>query len=103
VGTFRYDRNDEVEFGDRTLLHLQIVIGQKLRRGESFYFTWRDRDNGSNGRTTIWIHPAVPITYRYTDDQMPKVNSAWLQLLSDTAYSGNGLQIVLEPADHPRA
>jgi len=41
----------EVEFEDRALVHLQIVIGSKLRRGESFFPSWNDSATVGAGRT----------------------------------------------------
>jgi hypothetical protein len=42
MGKLAYDRSLTIDFDDRTLAHLQIVIGMKMRRGESFYFSWKD-------------------------------------------------------------
>ena len=33
MGKLTYDHSLSVDFDDRTLAHLQIVIGMKLRRG----------------------------------------------------------------------
>jgi len=42
MGKLTYDSTLTVDFDDRVLAHLQLVIGAKLRRAESFYFSWRD-------------------------------------------------------------
>lgn len=42
MGKLVYDSTFTAEFDDRLLTHLQIVIGMKLRRGESFMFSWKD-------------------------------------------------------------
>ena len=39
MGTLTYDSKLAVSFDDRILAHLQVVIGNKLRRGEPFFFT----------------------------------------------------------------
>lgn len=39
MGKFIYNGSVRVEIEDRTLAHLQAVIGRKLRRGEGFHFT----------------------------------------------------------------
>ncbi len=41
MGKFMYETL-RVDFEDRVLAHLQYVIGAKLRRRESFHFSWRD-------------------------------------------------------------
>jgi len=50
MGRLVYDQVASVEFDDRLLLHFQIVIGIKLRRRESFYFSWRDEQTVGKGR-----------------------------------------------------
>ena len=57
MGTLQYD-GVLVEFDDRLLAHLQIVIVQKIRRGESFLMSWRDAAETGDGHSAIWIHPA---------------------------------------------
>lgn len=39
MGKLYYDSTLNTDIDDRTLAHLQVVIGAKLRRGESFYFS----------------------------------------------------------------
>jgi hypothetical protein len=97
LGTLSYDATLKIDFDDRTLAHLQIVIGAKLRRGEAFYFSWRDEDTTGDGRTTIWLHPALPLVYKYFGSKMPRINPAWIQRLTEAANSNAGLQIVAEP------
>ena len=52
MGKFIYDSMVKVDFEGRLLAHLQLVIGAKLRRGESFHFTWKDDTDGPTLRTT---------------------------------------------------
>jgi len=98
VGKLTIDSTLVVEFDDRLLAHLQLVIGAKVRRGESFHFTWKDDPSVGDGRTTVWIHPATPIVYKYFGSRQPSINRAWLEALTLTANSANGLQIVPEPS-----
>ncbi len=50
MGTLIYgDSGLIVDFDDRVLAHLQIVIGAKLRRHEGFFFTWKDDLAGREG------------------------------------------------------
>ncbi|PRY64300.1 hypothetical protein B0I08_1137 [Glaciihabitans tibetensis] len=97
MGTLTYDSEFTVDFEDRVLAHLQIVIGAKLRRGESFYFSWKDDDRIGDGRTAIWLHPSISLIYKYYGGRMPRVNRYWIDQLVVTANSVSGLQIVPEP------
>ncbi|MBN9605545.1 MAG: hypothetical protein J0G30_02920 [Actinomycetales bacterium] len=99
MGKLTLDSTLVVEFDDRLLAHLQLVIGAKVRRGESFHFTWKDDPSIGDGRTTVWIHPATPIVYKYFGSRQPTINRAWLEALTLTANSATGLQIVPEPAE----
>jgi hypothetical protein len=97
MGTFLYDVDFSADFDDRLLAHLQIVIGSKLRRGESFYFSWHDDVRVGNGRTSLWLHPAVPLRYKYYGGRMPRINPAWIRILALSADSTAGLQVLDEP------
>lgn len=97
MGKFIYDGNVKVDFEDRTLAHLQMVIASKLRRGEPFNFTWRDDTSIGDGRTTVWVHPRCSLVYKYYGSRTPQLNVAWIDALAHTANSATGLYIVPEP------
>jgi len=97
MGRFSYDSNVTVDFDDRLLAHLQAVIGAKLRRGESFYFTWVDDGSTGDGRTTIWLHPRVSLAYKYFGKREATLNRAWIERLMLTANSPAGLRLMPEP------
>ena len=99
VGKFTYDSTLVVDFDDRVLAHLQIVIGAKLRRNESFYFSWRDDSGVGDGRSTVWLHPSIPIVYKYHGGRAPAINRSWIEDLMSTANSSAGLRIVSEPPE----
>lgn len=99
MGKFTYDGIVKVDFEDRLLAHLQTVIGAKLRRGESFHFTWKDDSSIGDGRTSVWIHPRVSIIYKFYGTRRPPLNRAWIENLMVTANSINGLYIVPEPLE----
>ncbi|MCU1543431.1 MAG: ATP-dependent ligase [Microbacteriaceae bacterium] len=99
MGTLSYDSSYKAEFDDRVLAHLQIVIGAKLRRGESFHFSWRNEQVTGQGRTTIWLHPTVPLIYSYLGSRTPTINRLWIEALMTSANSVAGLQIVPEPSE----
>jgi len=87
----------EVGFDDRVLAHLQVVIGAKLRRGESFHFSWRDDPDISGGRSTIWLSDAIPLYFKYSGGTMPALNREWIDTLVTSSNSGQGLQLSAEP------
>jgi hypothetical protein len=99
VGKLTYDSTIVVDFDDRLLAHLQMVITTKLRRGESFAFSWRDEAAVGDGRTTIWLHPALPLVFKYFGGKQPVINRFWVEALLQTANSSAGLHVVPEPAE----
>ncbi|WP_194396411.1 ATP-dependent DNA ligase [Microbacterium atlanticum] len=101
MGKLIYEGAVKVDFDDRTLAHLQVVIGSKLRRGEPFHFTWRDDVSVGDGRTTIWVHPRSVLVYKYYGSKKPQLNPAWIDALAHTANSPSGLYLVPEPALPP--
>jgi len=99
MGKFIYDSTIKVDFEDRLLAHLQLVIGAKLRRGESFHFTWKDDVSLGDGRTIVWLHPRVSLVYKFYGSRRPSINRAWVDALFYTANSPTGLYPVPEPAE----
>ena len=97
MGKLKYGLVSEVFFDDRPLAHLQVVIAAKLRRGESFNFSWQKPVELGSGRTTIWVHPAIPLVYEFDGSRAPALNRAWVDALMVTANSGMGLHLVPEP------
>ncbi len=103
MGKFTYDSTMTVDFDDRVLAHLQVVISAKLRRGESFMFTWKDDPSVGNGRTSIWLAPTLPLGFKYFGSRTPSLNPAWVEALMLAANSSGGLRVVPEPgSDVPR-
>ena len=90
MGTLSYDRV-VVEFDDRILTHLQVVIVQKLRRGESFLFSWRNAIEVGDGRSSAWMHPAIPLYFKFTGGHAPTLNPDWIAQLTRSANSSQGL------------
>ncbi|MEI2270194.1 ATP-dependent DNA ligase [Microbacterium sp. No. 7] len=99
MGKFIYDGALKVDFDDRALAHLQVVIMSKLRRGESFHFTWKDDAAIGDGRTSIWLHPRCTLVFKFYRGQRAPLNLAWVDALAAVANSPSGLYIVPEPAE----
>lgn len=100
MGKLIYNDSVKVDFEDRTLAHLQVVIGTKLRRGETFYFTWREDASVGDGRTSVWLYQAAPLVFRFSGSRRPALNVAWIDALAYTANSSSGLHVVPEPAEN---
>lgn len=86
------------EFEDRELAHLRIVITAKLRRAESFAFSWKYESAYGSGRSSLWLHPAIPLQFQFYSGREPVMSRAWIEELMLTANSPNGLELVPEPA-----
>ncbi len=99
MGRFIYHNGSKVDFEDRLLAHLQVVIANKLRRGESFLFTWRDDASVGEGRTSIWLNPSATIGFKFHGSRQPALNRAWVEALAVTANSPGGLYVVPEPPE----
>jgi hypothetical protein len=102
MGKLIYARSElEIDIADRALLHLQLVIGAKLRRGESFFFSWKEDVAVGSGRSSIWLTPALPLYFRFFDSKQGPVNKQWIELLAASSNSGQGLVYTEEPGVPP--
>jgi hypothetical protein len=99
MGKFIYEGTTRVDIEDRLLAHLQVVVGNKLKRSEPFYFTWKDDLSLGGGRTAVWLHPRASIVFKFHGGRSPSLNRAWLDALMQTANSPTGLYAVPEPAE----
>ena len=102
MGTLTYD-GMMVEFDDRLLTHLQIVIVQKFRRQESFAMSWLDALSVGDGRSSIWLTPATPLYFKFAGSRVPEVDADWLASLGGSANSSRGLVVVDEHGKPARA
>ena len=94
MGYLVYGANgSEIEFDDRTLAHLQLVITAKLRRRESFTMTF----DGGFGRRAIWVDPAIPLMYSYSGPNATPLNKQWLDDMIMRAGTMSGLVVTAEP------
>jgi hypothetical protein len=86
-----------VEFEDRVLAHLKVVILAKLRRGESFTFSWEYTSSQGSGHSSIWLHQAIPLQFDFYGKKDPVLNRVWLEELVKLANTPAGLRIIPEP------
>jgi len=89
----------EIEFDDRVLAHLQLVVSAKLRRSEGFFFSWRDDPALGDGRSSIWLETSIPLRFRYSSSQRHDLNREWLEELSQSANQPAGLVLTTEPGE----
>jgi len=102
MGRFMYSSPaTAVEFDDRVLAHLKVVITAKLRRGESFTFTWTNTPESGGGRNSVWLNPSVPLQFEFYGSKDPHLNRNWLEVLARLTNTPTGLQIVPEPPESP--
>ncbi|MGK9221250.1 MULTISPECIES: DUF7882 family protein [unclassified Microbacterium] len=97
MGVLYYGANaSAIHIDDRALAHIKVVIISKLRRDESFSVSWRHPDEGESGRSTIWIHPAIPLRFEFDEADAPALNREWLEELAVSANALGGIQLVEE-------
>lgn len=100
VGTLFYgDTATPIEIEDRALAHLKVVIATKLRRGESFTLSWRHGDDQEPGRSTVWLHPSIPLRFVFDDPEPAMLSRQWIEDLANSANSSGGLMLVAEPPE----
>jgi hypothetical protein len=83
-----------IRIEDRALAHLKVVIATKLRRSESFTVSWQHPDDHPRGRTTIWLHPAIPLRFVFDEPEPPTLDREWIEQLAMSASSSGGIQLV---------
>lgn len=93
MGTLTYD-GSVIEFDDRLLAHLQIVIVNKLRRHESFAMSWRDSETVGDGRSTIWLDSSIPLYFKFDGSRVPSIDRDWVEVLAESASSSTGLLVI---------
>jgi len=88
------DGERPVQIEDRALAHLKAVIVVKLRRNESFTVSWRHPDDA--GRSTLWLHPSIPLHFMFEGSEPEQLNRIWLEKLMDSANTSGGILLVDE-------
>lgn len=98
MGTLYYgDSRVAIPVDDRALAHLRFVILTKFRRGESFGFSWAKSSNEGSGRSTVWLHPSIPLQFEFEGSRSPSMNRQWLEDLTRQAATSGGLVVTEEP------
>lgn len=92
---------DPIYIEDRALAHLKVAIATKLRRQESFTLSWKHPEGSPQGRSTIWLHPSIPLRFVFDEAETPQLNARWIQDLLTTASSSGGIGLVDEVIEAP--
>ncbi|WP_460784696.1 DUF7882 family protein [Microbacterium tumbae] len=98
MGTMQYEGLKDIRIEDRALAHLKVVILTKLRRNESFSLSWKHPEE-QKGRSTIWLHPSIPLRFEFDEDEAPAMNPRWLEALMHSANTTGGITLVDEVLD----
>lgn len=85
-----------IRIEDRALAHLKVVIATKLRRNESFTLSWRHGEDEPGGRSTIWLHPSIPLMFVFDDAEPPELSRAYIEKLAHSANTSGGILLVDE-------
>ena len=99
MGFMMYDSSTRIDFEDRVLAHVEVVVISKLRRHESFAMTWREALAAGSGRSTIWVDPSIPLRFRYDGSRPPSLSREWVDRLAESASSSSGLLIIDEEGE----
>lgn len=102
MGSLYYGSSKPIQIDDRALAHLKIVVATKLRRNESFTLSWRHPEGQREGRSTIWLHPSIPLRFVFQESDPPELSRTWIEALAHSANSSGGITLVdehLEPVE----
>lgn len=92
-----------VDFEDRLLTHVQIVLINRFRRNEPLIISWLDATSVGDGRSSMWMTPSLPVYFKFAGSRVPTVNEQWLRTLMHSAESSTGLVLTDEEGKLARA
>lgn len=100
VGTMYYGGSaTPIHIEDRALAHLKVVIATKLRRNESFTVSWQHPEDQPRGRSTIWLHPSIPLRFVFDDPEPAQLSARWIEELAHSSNSTGGIMLLSENID----
>ena len=92
---------DPIQIEDRALAHLKVVIATKLRRNESFTLSWQHPEGDDPGRSTIWLHPSIPLRFVFDEPEAPELHAEWITAMAHSANSSGGITMIPEDMTPP--
>lgn len=94
MGTLYYGSSrTPVTVDDRTLAHLKVLVVSKLRRNEPFLLSWAESADEGYGRSSVWIHDAVDLIFRFDGGRQPELDKDQLDRMAAEALGPSGVQI----------
>lgn len=97
MGILHYGTDSKpIHIADRALAHLKVVVVAKLRRQESFTVSWQHPAEDGPGRSTIWLHPSIPVRFEFDEPVAPELNREWIEELAQSANALGGITLVSE-------
>lgn len=97
MGTLRYGfADDPIKIEDVALAHLKVIVTTKLRRNESFTLSWRHHADEPIGRSTIWLHPAIPLRFDFDTPDTPQLDPERITAMANSANSTGGIVLLEE-------
>ncbi|MCI1018013.1 hypothetical protein HWD99_05200 [Microbacterium sp. C5A9] len=96
MGSLYYGASAPISIEDRALAHLKVVVATKLRRNESFTLSWQHQDGDQQGRSTVWLHPSIPLRFVFDEPEAPELSRRWIEELAHSANSSGGITLVAE-------
>ncbi|WP_019179686.1 hypothetical protein [Microbacterium yannicii] len=105
MGHLIYGVAPAIAIDDWALEHLRFVIVTKLRRDESFSFSWENEPDVDGDVTraspgvygTVWISKSSSLYFSFDKPRAHDLNRHWLDALARAANSSSGLRLVPEP------
>jgi hypothetical protein len=82
-----------IRIDDRILAHLKLVVTSKLRRNEPFLVSWNDAADVGGGRSSIWLHPACDLHYKFDGGTPAAIDQELIEHLSVAANAARGIEI----------
>ena len=95
MGQILYDMSRAIELDDRTLAHVQVVVIDKLRRGECFSLSLVSE----RGAMMMWVTPFTALQFVYAGNRRPQLNRTWLEQISSSASISGILSLTPEPRE----
>ena len=100
MGTIYYGASGSpIHIEDRALAHVKVVMATKLRRGESFTLSWRHSEDEPGGRSTVWIHPSIPLRFVFEGAEPQELNRELIEALASSVNSSGGIHLSSEELD----
>ncbi len=94
VGTLFYGAaRTPIRIDDRILAHLKAVVTAKMRRGEGFLISWTDSAEVGHGRSSVWVHPACDIHYKFDSGTAPKLDPSLLEAMNIESIQPHGIEL----------